>query len=101
MTVKRGILGHVADACARRMAVANDVEAINANGASARPEIAGENAQNGGLARAVGAEQPQHLSVLYLEGDAVHGSTPAVTFTQPFERNDSHPRFSIPPTTPA
>src|SRR5690606_31308797 len=46
-------------------------------------EVALHDLDRGGLARAVGAEQREHLPPAYLEGDAVHRDQVAVSFAQP------------------
>lgn len=42
-----------------------------------------------GLARTVGTEQPEHLSLAYLEAHAVYGREASVRFDQPVHINEN------------
>ena len=59
------------DAEAQLLGVARDVEAVDGGRAAVEPEQRGEDADHGGLAGAVGAEQPEHGAGVDLEVDAL------------------------------
>ena len=86
VAVERGVLRHVAErARAPAWPSRTTSKPSTRTVPDARPQVAGEDAQDGGLARAVGAEQAHHLALLHLEGDVVDGQAAAVTFAQPFD----------------
>ena len=69
---------------ARPLGVFRYVDAVNGDGAAHRLDKSGDHAQGGGLARAVGAEQPGYLAVRALEAHSVDGLDFAVVFLEVF-----------------
>ena len=64
IAVERELLRHVADARARRRRGMAQVSPGDAQGAVAGRQQAAQHAEGGGLARAVGAQQAEHLAPL-------------------------------------
>ncbi len=75
----RGFLRQVADAEARPAVhrQPRDVVAVERDRAVVGPEQTGDHIEAGGLARAVGAQQPHHLAALQRQADAAHHRAPA------------------------
>src|SRR5207249_234745 len=65
--VQRAALGEVADLAAHGDGIPEHVEAVDGGAAGGRGEVAGEDAHGGGLARAVGAEEADHLAAFDVE----------------------------------
>src|SRR3546814_1339218 len=64
-------LRHQADGGARPAIVADDVMPRHGDAAAGRPDIAADDGDHGGLARAVWAEQRENLALLNLQVDAL------------------------------
>jgi hypothetical protein len=67
-------LRHVADAAAYLLGLLDDVVPGHRRGALGRSQQRGEHPEGGGLARAVGAEEADHLALGDIEVDAVDGA---------------------------
>src|SRR6185437_13862581 len=85
-------LGHVTDLATERQAVARDVMAGDFGAARGRREIAREDAEDGALARAIGAEQAYHFAFADGEGDVADRKTRPVPFHQVLRTNDRQDR---------
>ena len=71
--VEADLLEGDADLVSDAAGVLDDVEAVDGGGAAGGPEQRGEDADGGGLAGAVLAEEAEHLAVGHVEIDAVDG----------------------------
>ena len=81
-SIEGGVLRHVADATARRERVVDDVQPGDAGSSGGRPQVAGEDAKDRGLARTVRAEEPHDLTGLDLERDAIDGQSGSVPLAE-------------------
>ena len=70
------LLRHQADLRAGRAVVTDDVVASHQHPAFARIDDAADDADQGGLARAVGAEQGEDLALANVQVDALQGRVP-------------------------
>ena len=73
VAVERRALRQVADLALCLQRVPGDIAAANHRGAAGRRQESGHHLHGGGLARTIGAQEPQHLAGLHREADAVHG----------------------------
>jgi hypothetical protein len=73
VAVESEALGHVADAVLDGLRLPRHVQPRHHRPAFGRVEQPGEHAQSGGLAGAVGADQPEHFAARDLEIQAVDG----------------------------
>ena len=80
VVVERCVLGHITDFAAQSDRVGHHVVAGNFHAPGARREIAGENAEDRALARAVGPEQADDLARFYGEGNVGNGTARPVPF---------------------
>ena len=71
--VERVVLGHDADGAAGQSGVGDDVDPGDADLACGGQSAGGADADGGGFARAVGAEQAEQLAGANTEVDAVDG----------------------------
>src|SRR3954452_13600773 len=69
MTVKWRVLLHVTDAPAGFLAILDDVDPADEDCSGAWSEIAGDDAEDGCLARSVGTEQADYFAVMHRERD--------------------------------
>ena len=76
-TIDRGVLTSHADELAHRVGLAPDVIAEDARGAAFDGQQGGEHLQHGGLARAVGPQHPEDLTLVDDEVDAVDSTVGA------------------------
>ena len=74
-----------------------DVPAEDTDGAGVGREISGDQVEERGLARAVGAEQEPPLSLEDGKGDVAHGGNAAERFEEPlqFQGGGSHARVPV------
>ena len=80
--VDRGGLSREPDAAAHRRRVGDDVQAVDARGAGRRLGECGEDADRGGLARAVVAEQPEDRAGRHVEIEVAQRPQIAVALAQ-------------------
>ena len=71
------LLRHVADQLPDLRGLLHDVQPEHARVTARRPQHGDENTKRGGFARAVRAEQPEHLSGTDLKADVLGGGRPA------------------------
>ena len=73
VAVERLVLEHEPDVAAHVVALGDDVEAAHAGGAGRGPRERAEHVDRRALARAVGAEESEHLAAIHGERDAADG----------------------------
>ena len=88
VVVEAEALGHVADAPLHVLRLAAHVEAEHARPARGGGEQAAEHADGGGLARAVAAQQAEHLAFPHGEAEVVDGGEGAEALDQPVDLDD-------------
>ena len=77
-----------ADLAAHAAGIQSHVVAQNQSASGGGQHQGGKNAEHGGLAAAVGAEQTEDLGAIHGEGDAVEGDAIAVLMAQAVDLND-------------
>ncbi len=80
--VDAGVIGHVADATTHAFGIDLDVDAVDLDTAAARFEQRAHDADGGGFAGAVGAEEGEDFPFGYVEGDVVDGVDGAERFNE-------------------
>ncbi len=89
LRVERNVLRHIAHAPARLQAVCDHVEAADAGAPRGGLQVARQDAQDRALARAVRAEQPDHLARPHVERDGIDREAGSVALR---ERLSDHNR---------
>ena len=85
LLVDEGAVGDEAQGGLGRLRLAREVVAIDGDAARGGLEEAGDDADGGGLARAVGPEEAVDLARRHGEAHAVHGREGPVRLDQPFD----------------
>ena len=71
--VQAGRLGEDADLRRESAVVLAHVQAVDPGAARRRADQAGQHAHGGRLARAVGAQEAEHLALVHLQVEPIHG----------------------------
>ena len=74
----------VADRALGAFGLIEQIDAVHVNATGARREVAGDELHGGGLACAVGSEEPQHIALGQLETHVIDGQGVAVVTGQVF-----------------
>ncbi len=88
----RVLLRQVGDAQARARVdrQVRELAAVELDASGVSGDQADDHVEAGGLARAVGAEQPDHLAAGYLEGDVLHDAARLVALVQVLGAQQAH-----------
>ena len=92
---ERDLAGHVADQMFDLLRLRPAIETLDGAGALVGVEEAHQMADGGGLARTVGADEPERLSLLHLEIDVEDAAPAAVVLGQAVDLNKRHGRSPL------
>src|SRR5581483_9252750 len=90
--VERVVLGEIPDAALRLAPRLGERHAVEADLARVRLVVLRDHPHRGGLARAVGPEEPHHLAAVHLERRVVHGGDAVESLGDSGEREKRHRR---------